>query len=149
MILAACKSIFFLIMCAFYMYELFLFDYSCFVHFFFANFFARLYVLFISFSLRYDSCCMYELFLFDCSCISFSLTFFARLYVLFISFWVNDYCCTIKSFWNEFELDWIKSYELHLLFGFYFQKKSFVLWLCMFEYTNPPCLWAPLKSIKI
>ena len=50
-----------------------------------------MYVLFISFSLRYDSCCMYELFLFDCSCFVhfFLVNFGFSLHVWAFSFWLT------------------------------------------------------------
>ena len=50
-----------------------------------------MYVLFISFSLRYDSCCMYELFLFDCSCFVhfFLVNFWFSLHVWAFSFWLT------------------------------------------------------------
>ena len=50
-----------------------------------------MYVLFISFSLRYDSCCMYELFLFDCLCFVhfFLVNFWFSLHVWAFSFWLT------------------------------------------------------------
>ena len=52
---------------------------------------CRLYVLFISFSLRNDSCCMYELFLFDCLCFAyfFLVNFWFSLHVWAFSFWLT------------------------------------------------------------